>query len=323
MTHYKVYNEDCLNAATLITDNSVSLFICDPPFGLGESTFDKHYNRKKANVTQNYHEAPDNYEQWCFQWLSIAKQKLKPDGTMYIISGWNKLGEVLNAVQQAELHTINHIIWKYNFGVFTKCKFVSSHYHVLMLAKTSKPKFNTYCRFGPQEKNASGNKALYSDLEDVFTINKEYQQYKEGELKNTNKLPDALVEKLILYSSDKDDTVCDFFMGNFTTAYNALRLGRKAVGFEVNKEMFHYHEARLAAIEYGIGLRSLKAPEVQLPEKMGKRFEEGEKERIWKDFQDLTREGSMKLSQVYTTLQERYQRGKFSIKKVIDQLKVD
>jgi hypothetical protein len=55
---------------------------------------------------------------------------------------------------------------------------------------------------------------------------------------------------------------------------------------------------------------------------MGKRFEEGEKERIWKDFQDMTREGTMKLSQVYTTLQERYQRGKFSIKKVIDQLKV-
>jgi site-specific DNA-methyltransferase (adenine-specific) len=60
-----------------------------------------------------------------------------------------------------------------------------------------------------------------------------------------NKLPDDLIRKLILYSSDEDDVVGDFFMGNFTTAYIAIELDRKVVGFEINTESYDYHISKL------------------------------------------------------------------------------
>lgn len=83
---------------------------------------------------------------------------------------------------------------------------IASHYHILYCSKTnkSKPIFNTHCRFGSQEKDDNGRKLLYKDLEDVFVVNKEFAP---GEIKNQNKLPEELIKKLILYSSNEGDMV--------------------------------------------------------------------------------------------------------------------
>jgi hypothetical protein len=78
-------------------------------------------------------------------------------------------------------------------------------------------------RYSPQDRDANGRSLLYRDLEDVWVINREYSR---GEKKNGNKLPDELIRKILLYSSNPGDTVCDFFMGKFTTARVALELGR-------------------------------------------------------------------------------------------------
>ena len=67
--------------------------------------------------------------------------------------------------------------------------------------------------------------------EDVWEIKREYLP---GEKKNSTKLPDELVEKLIQYSSKLGDVVMDPFMGNGTTAVASIKLQRNYVGFEVN-----------------------------------------------------------------------------------------
>jgi len=46
------------------------------------------------------------------------------------------------------------------------------------------------------------------------------------------------VNKMIQYSSNKGNIVCDFFLGNFTTAIASKKLGRLAVGFELNEKSF-------------------------------------------------------------------------------------
>ena len=41
-----IYNEDCIiGARNHIKDESVDLGIYDPPFGINEASFDKHYKR--------------------------------------------------------------------------------------------------------------------------------------------------------------------------------------------------------------------------------------------------------------------------------------
>jgi len=240
-----IYNEDCITGCPkYFQDESVDLIICDPPFGINESKMDKHYNRDDTNVIKGYAEAPKDYYKFSLDWITQAKRILKHNGSFYIISGWTNLIDILNTCKQLDLFLINHIIWKYNFGVYTSRKFVSSHYHILYLKKNknSKVTFNTHCRYKGDNKDANGGSILYRDMEDVWVINKEYRR---GEVKNQNKLPERLLEKIISYSSNSSDVVCDFFLGNFTTAVVAKRMKRIPAEFEINKNSFDYNMALL------------------------------------------------------------------------------
>src|ERR1035437_1311079 len=190
----RIYNSDCIDPDKRIADESVMLGIYDPPFGIGESGFNKHYKRDSSNVIKGYQEAPEDYRRWTLEWMTEAKRVLHPNGSMYVITGHTNLIHILNAADGLGLVLINHIIWKYNFGVNTKKKFVTSHYHILYYSKDKKarPTFNTYCRFGSQERLNPPEKGskLFRDLEDVFVINKDYAPSTK---KNQNKLPDAQI----------------------------------------------------------------------------------------------------------------------------------
>jgi len=57
-----IYNIDCIEGAKkYINDNSIDLIICDPPFGINETSFKKHYGRKDL-VLDGYVKAPIDYE---------------------------------------------------------------------------------------------------------------------------------------------------------------------------------------------------------------------------------------------------------------------
>jgi site-specific DNA-methyltransferase (adenine-specific) len=169
----QIYNANCIDPNKRIADESVDLGIFDPPFGIGEAAFDKHYNREDGLVIGGYQEAPKDYDVFTLKWMTEAVRVLKPNGSMYIIIGHSSLRHVLNAAYELGLAEVNHIIWKYNFGVATKKKFVTSHYHILYLANPEGGRtFNTNCRFGSQERDKYGGSLLYDDLEDVFVINK-------------------------------------------------------------------------------------------------------------------------------------------------------
>ena len=244
-----IYNQDCISGALEhLPDKCVDLGIYDPPFGIGESKFAKHYNRKKENVIEGYVEAPRDipYEEWTLRWMEQAKRVLRDDGSIYVVAGHSALRAVLNAANQLRFVERNHIIWKYNFGVNTKKKFVTSHYHILYYAKSpdAAVTFNTYCRYTPAELDIDGNSLLEADLSSVWRINREFHR---GKKKNCNKLPTELVRKMIQYSSNPGDRVGDFFLGNFTSAIVARRLGRVPYGcFEINP------------VAYEIGMQTLR-----------------------------------------------------------------
>lgn len=304
---FDIYNEDCISGAKeRIADNSVDLIICDPPFGINETSFEGMYNREK-NIIKNYQEAPEDYNLFSKQWIKEATRILKDSGTMYIVSGWSNLYDILDAIKENNLITLNHIIWKYNFGVFAKNKFISSHYHILRVSKSNDVVFNSYCRFAPQEKDENELSLLNKDLEDVFTINKEYNK---GEFKNQNKLPNELINKLIMYSSNEGDLVSDFFLGNFTTAYCSKGLNRNFVGFEVNKDSYDYHKDKLQEFKEGSFMK--EPPEVVIPENKGKKITAEEIEKIYNRFDELT--GKIKTKkEIIEILREEFGRGKFSI----------
>lgn len=237
-----IFNEDCVSGAKAhLADNSVDLIVTDPPYGIDGDTLDKHYNREEGNVIPGYVEVgEEDYPAFSHEWIAEAYRVLRPNGCMYIISGWTRLKDILIAIDNARFETVNHLIWNYNFGVYTSKKFVTSHYHILFVRKPAKGK---NAKKFPYVFNANANIELsdtqqsYLDRQDVFKMPR---SHRPGIKKNRNQLPIDLVKRLIKFSSNPGDTVCDFFLGGFTTAFAARDTDRIPCGFELNKNAYDY-----------------------------------------------------------------------------------
>ena len=230
----QIYNEDCIvGCRKRIESNSIDLIINDPPFGIGEDDIGNRYARCESNVIPGYVEVPPSkYEEFTTEFMKEVERTLKPGGSAYIFSGFQNLRHILNAGSRTGLVERNHIIWKYDFGLYTTKRYVSCHYHLLYFIKKpiSKVVFN---EFGDVD-----GQGQYKDREDVWYIEREYKS--PDKIKNQNELPMSLVEKIVRYSSNPGDKVMDMFMGGFTTAKVSIKLGREPLGFEINKEAFDY-----------------------------------------------------------------------------------
>jgi site-specific DNA-methyltransferase (adenine-specific) len=319
---YRFYNEDCIEGAKRhLSDSSIDLIITDPPYGIEGDKLHRHYHRKEEFVVDGYVEIPkEEYAEFTRGWVKQAERVLKPGGSLYVISGYTNLHHILNALHSTELIEVNHLIWKYNFGVHTTKKFVSSHYHILFWVKPGKPYFfNTYSRFGQGERDERDGALNYQDREDVWIMNREY---KPGEKKNKNELPTALLIKMMQYSSNIGDTVCDFFLGGFSTATVAKGLSRGCVGFEVSESMFELGLKKVEEVEPRSLIASLRRPRTSNLINQGKSWSSEEKDRLRERYIALRKSGQSKRSAIQALTAE-FHRGRFSIGNVIDEFETE
>ena len=247
----KIYNKDCIIGMKAIPDEKIDLVVTDPPFAINFKAKKANYNRTASRVLSGYNEiTKENYYEFTLNWMNQCFRILKESGGMYVFSGWNNLGDILNAIEEIGFITVNHIIWKYQFGVVTNRKFVTSHYHCLYICKNDKKrKFFPYERFGKEEKNNQGRSLHYKDKEDVWEIKREYWT---GDEKTPTKLPAEIIKKILQYSSEEGDLVFDPFLGSGQTAVVSKLLKRNYMGFEIVKEYFDFISKRLKSNSYRI-----------------------------------------------------------------------
>ncbi|MEX2729222.1 MAG: site-specific DNA-methyltransferase [Candidatus Sigynarchaeum springense] len=229
----RIFFEDCIKGMQQLPGNSVDLVIADPPFGIDFDGRGSQYNRKTDLVVAGYKEIEASYDQFTLAWISELPRLMKDTASAYIFSGWTNLKDVLVAVDKANLTVINHIIWKYQFGVFTQRKFVTSHYHVLFLVKNPEKYYF--------------NKIEHYPL-DIWDIPR---TYRPGQQKNGTKLPENVVFRCIDFSSKPGDLVLDPFMGNGTSAACAKAKFRHFIGFELNKNLQEILDENIKAVHVG------------------------------------------------------------------------
>jgi site-specific DNA-methyltransferase (adenine-specific) len=243
----KIHYSDCIKGMKALPADSVNLVIADPPFGIRFSGKEHYYNRDEKLVAADYQEITSNYQQFSLDWINQLPRLMKSDASAYIFSGYNNLSFVLDAITAAGLKLLNHIIWHYQFGVFTSTKFVTGHYHLLFVVKDPKKYF--YNR-------------IEHYVDDVWEIKRKYAK---GEVKNGTKLPEELVQRCIDYSSRPGDLVLDPFLGNGTTAVVARKNYRHHLGFEINKKMKNIILNNVSSAKVGINYLPyadrLKTPE--------------------------------------------------------------
>ena len=247
----KIYNQDCIDGMKTIPDGKIDLVVTDPPFAINFKAKKANYNRTSSRVLSGYNEiTKENYYEFTLNWMSQCFRILKESGGMYVFSGWNNLADILNAIEEIGFITVNHIIWKYQFGVVTNRKFVTSHYHCLYICKNDKKrKFFPYERFSKEAKNNEGRSLHYKDKEDVWEIKREYWT---GDEKTPTKLPAEIIKKILQYSSEEGDLVFDPFLGSGQTAVVSKLLKRNYIGFEIVKEYFDFISKRLKSNSYRI-----------------------------------------------------------------------
>jgi site-specific DNA-methyltransferase (adenine-specific) len=224
-----IYHGDAVDLLRRLPSGSINIIVTDPPFAIDFRAQKLNYNRTGSNVIPGYQEIhAGDYRAFTHEWIKEAFRVIAPSGSMYVFSGWNHLKDILSGLDNAGFITQNHLIWKYQFGVFTKKKYVTSHYHIIYVVK--------------DKKNYTFNKIEHYP-EDVWEIKREYWK---GRKKTATKLPVEIVRKILRFSSNPRDIVLDPFLGSGTVAATAKEMGRHFLGFEIVEEYFAFAACRIA-----------------------------------------------------------------------------
>lgn len=221
---------DCLEILPTIDRESVDLVVTDPPYNIGID----YGTGKKADLR-------DDYDVWCERWIGWCYRALKPTGSLWIISGQEYGACIDIAIQRAGMTIRNRITWHETFGVYCHRKFGRCSRPIYYAVKNAKTfTFNKGAVTVPsarQEKYGDRRAAPGGKIMgDVWEISRVCGTFTERVKGVPTQLPSELVERIIAVSSSLGDTVLDPFAGSGTTLAVAKRMGRHAVGIELNPE---------------------------------------------------------------------------------------
>lgn len=235
-----IINGDSLYLLKSMKDKSVDLIFADPPYNLG-----KDFGNKSDSWQDR-----DEYLKWCYEWIDECFRVLKDDGTFYLMNSTQNI-PYINIYLQENYNILSDIVWTYDSsGVQSKKKFGSLYEPIIMATKTSKSKytFNSedilveaktgskrklidYRKNPPQPYNT---KKVPGNVWEFSRVRFKMEEYEN----HPSQKPEALLERIILASSNENDIVLDPFGGSFSTASVAIKNNRKIISSDLNYEYF-------------------------------------------------------------------------------------
>ncbi len=231
---------DCVSTLKSMEAKSVDLIFADPPYNLGKDF---------GNNSDSWEDKKE-YLKWCYEWIDECFRVLTDNGTFYLMNSTQNMPFISVYIQE-RYHVVNDIIWSYDSsGVQSKKKFGSLYEPILMTTKSNKSKyvFNyedilveaktgskrgliDYRKNPPQPYNTQKVPGNVWEFPRVRYRMEEYENH-------PSQKPESLLERIIKASSNKGDIVLDPFGGSFSTGAVAVRLGRKIISMDINKDYF-------------------------------------------------------------------------------------
>lgn len=244
---YKIIYGDALEAIKSLPNNSVDLIFADPPYNIG----------KNFNGQIEKWETEEGYLAWCYEWLDLCIQKLKPNGSLYVMTA-TQFMPYFDLYLRKKLDVLSRIIWSYDSSGVQAKKYYGSMYEPILFCVKDKNNytFNTNdilveAKTGAKRKLIDYRKAIptvYNSEKvpgNVWGFSRVRYRMDEYENHPTQK-PIALLERIIKASSNEGDLVLDPFSGTFTTCFVAKELGRNCIGIELQDEYVKIGLRRLA-----------------------------------------------------------------------------
>ena len=235
---------DCIGVLGKARKPFADLVFADPPFNIGYK-YDKYHDKVKKQ----------DYIGWTKEWMIACKRVLKPDGSFYIAIGDEYAANVKVIADELGLIMRNWIIWHYTFGQQLKTKFARAHTHIFYFVKDTKNfTFNDHAVRVPSDRQL-----IYNDRranpkgkmpDDVWnSYSRVCGTFKERQGWHPCQMPESLLTRIIVVSSNRGDCILDPFSGSGTTAAAAYQLGRDYVGVEISEEYVKNTRIRLKPLK--------------------------------------------------------------------------
>jgi len=275
-----IYQHDCLEALSQMPAGCVDLAFADPPFNIGYD-YDVYDDARH----------PNQYLDWCRQWITAVHRVLKDDGTFWLAIGDEYAAELkVLAQREVGFHCRSWVVWYYTFGVNCKNKFTRSHAHLFYFVKDEK-RF-TFRGEDLENRIPSARQLVYADrranpngrlpddtwilrpqdLADRFTTEEDTWYFprvagtfKEREGFHGCQMPEQLLGRIIRTCSNPNELVLDPFSGSATTLAVAKKLGRRYLGFDLSPQYIERGTARLDSINVGDALDGSPEPTMSAP----------------------------------------------------------
>jgi site-specific DNA-methyltransferase (adenine-specific) len=229
MVEQRYFIEDCVaGMRSRVADGTADMVFADPPFNIGFNKMAGIYGYGVSGEEDIYYSdnmTRSDYIKWAGTWISEVKRSLKKDGIFVLMSGWNNVSYLEVKAHEAGFETLNHVIWYREFGPQTKRKFVTAHYHYLIL-------LNGRVKDGGWTFRKN-NKHDY--VEDVFGNIRRLTKKYTG-IKHPCKLNEDVHVKFFKLFTKPGELIVDIFMGAGSSIVAAKKTGRNYIGFEINPE---------------------------------------------------------------------------------------
>ena len=227
-----LFKGDSLKLLKKIDEKSVDLIFADPPYFLSNDGITCK-NGKMVSVNKAEWDKIDSLkeiETFNSLWLMECQRILKPNGTIWVSGTHHNIFSVGNQMKHLNYKILNIITWsKPNPPPNLSCRyFTHSTEQIIWAGKNSKTKhFFNYDLM----KKSNENK----QMKDVWSFtgpNKHEKRYG----KHPTQKPEKLLERIILSSTNKNNTILDPFNGSGTTGVVAKKHKRKYIGIDLYKK---------------------------------------------------------------------------------------
>jgi site-specific DNA-methyltransferase (adenine-specific) len=197
----------------------------DPPYNIG---LDYGSGKQEDQLS------PAEYLEQMQSLIRESVRRLTPTGSLWFLCP-ERWADQIGTLLSESLPRRNRIIWRETFGQYREDRFPSGHRHLFWHVKDpERSPFHTEHIRVPSRRMEAGDKRASGPRvpDDVWNIPRLVGNARERIGEHPCQLPEELLERVILASTDDGDLTLDPMSGTGTTLRVAQRLGRRYLGIE-------------------------------------------------------------------------------------------
>lgn len=243
---FSLINGDTFKVLKKIEDKTFDIIFADPPYFLSNNGITCSGGKMISVNKGDWDKSLTLKEKHSFnkRWIKECYRILKDTGTIWISGTLHNIYSIGMALEESGFKILNNITWqKTNPPPNLACKtFTHSTETILWARKDLKNVKYTFNYDAMKQMNAN------KQMKDVWTTSlTKPSEKKQG--KHPTQKPLEILDKIILASTKENDLILDPFCGSSTTGISAVKLGRKYIGIDNEKEYLDLSLRRYEELE--------------------------------------------------------------------------